>query len=153
MKIYFMCLLFTACSSAPQPPKPVPVKVAAADMTSDASSPADDGGPHFVGDPCGRQPGFDYAPSCGNFCVASDGLMIRQDQCGMPNTFNVSCGACPGGAQCGATVFDADYGNHQPYSAPNWCIMPCTLSQCGQVIDAVSPKGQSWGPKMQCPPC
>jgi hypothetical protein len=53
---------------------------------------------------------------------------------------------------CGADVINTE-GSTFKYHVDNWCIASCTPAQCGQTIDAVSPKGERWGVKLACPPC
>jgi hypothetical protein len=112
--------------------------------------------PSFKIDPCGRQPGFDYAPQCGTVCADSDGVVVNSfgvngtGTCDAYST-KVTCPPCPGGAQCGATGLTDPY-IHTPYANNSWCIVPCTSSQHGQTR-AVSPAPDSewWGAYLNCP--
>jgi len=105
---------------------------------------AGEGSGCFDADPCGRQPGMDYDPLCNSFTQVDDNRVLQL----------VTCPACPGGGQCGATVTSDQ--THVTYYQDTWCFETCAQmgAECGDV-EAMSPlpHSQAHGVTMNCGTC
>lgn len=107
----------------------------------------------FVVDPCGRQPGANAAPMCGNFCANSDGTLGAGVAGSCPAAeIQVSCGGCPNSNQtCGANMVNP-FAAHEVDWTPNICVANCATygATCGEVPGLVEPGGENWGASVAC---